>query len=395
MGIEALSGACLSFGKVESIGAAVGNVASGIGKAGPALSNFGEVMKAPLGNIINEGPVRGGFLEGFRPMNTTTDITTINTGGTIVPSFAPSVIQQAEAVAATAWKTNEPPVPMQPVLQAESIQAIAEVAEPRMIKEATYWFTDIPGPRVVKQAEIIMSLVAPKIIEHTQSQPQTRTENRVSVLPQPAPVEQEKEEIVEEKVEKKKPEERMEESEEVEKQMYLEDGDASAQRRTEIRGAIVKARVEADRLGLKKIAGWLVAKFLPGEHEGNRSQVVRKIGPDGSYQETVEAIAGAGELESKEKAVEKFDAIVAEKKPVKFGKNGNPVGNTDVARVFKYRFIKPIQAHEEVVKRVVKKKVLVSQAPAPSAVTEKKEIKIEHNLQELNPALADVFQKAA
>lgn len=420
MGIEALG----------SIGSAMGSVASGIGKvsagAGPAMANLGEAMKAPLGNIINEGPVRGGILEGFRPMNIS-DLTTINTGGTAAPSSlgeilfkspsVPVVISQAETVAAAAWKANELPTPAQPVLEAESIQAIAEAVEPRMIKEATYWFTDIPGPRVIKPAEVIMPkiepmampmvapLQVPNIVEFPKPQPQiqTRTENRVSaaptqasaVLPQPAPAEQEVEEIVEEKKERQKPKERLEEAEEIESQMYLEDENASAQRRIEVRTAVVKASLEADRLGWKNIAGWLVAKFLPGEHEGNRSQVVKKTGPDGSYQETIEAITGAGEFESGEKAVERFDGIVAEKKPVKYGKNGNPVGNIDIARVFKYRLIKPIQAYEEVVKRVIKKKVPVSQAPAPSVVTEKKEIKVEPNLQEISPALAGVFKKAA
>ena len=390
MGIEvlgsigsAISGACLSVGKMESI-------ASGIGKAGtgaaPALSGFGEAMKAPLGNIISEGPVRGGLLKGFRPMNIS-DITTIHTGGTVAPLGEilfkplnePAVIQQAEAVAAIAWRASELPTPAQPVLQAESIQGIA-VAE------------------VVNPAEVIMPLVVPNIVEFPKFQPQiqTKTENRVStapvqtpaVLPQPAPVEQEVEEIVEEKVKKQKPEERREEDTETDSQMYLEDENASAQRRIEVKAAVTKASVEADRLGLKKLAGWLVARFLPGEHEGNRSQVVKKTGPDGSYQETVEAIAGVGDFESERKAVEKFDEIVADKKPVKYGKEGAPVANNDVARVFKYRIFRPAPVHEIVIKRVKRQRMQV----VPGRETE---IKAEKSLEELDPILAGVFQKAA
>lgn len=382
-------------------------IAGGIGRAAPVAGASLESMFGPkIGSIMPEG----GSLMGAKNLGTI-DLN----GGTKMPGLSPvggeilfqvpsvpNVIQQAETVAATVWGKSELSTPVQPILSAESIQAIAEVVEPRMIKEATYWFTDVPGPRVIKPAEVIMPKVEPMIVPI-----QTRTENRVSarpavapataILPKPAPVEQEVEEIVEEKVKKQKPEERLEETEEIESQMYLEDENASSQRRIEVREAVVKARVEADRLGLKNIAGWLVAKFLPGENEGNRSQVVRKTGPDGSYQETVEAITGAGEFETGEKAVERFDGIVAEKKPVKFGKSGNPVDNIDIARVFKYKLIKPIQVYEEVTKRVIKKKVLVSQTenPVPTAEIPKNEIKAEPNLEELSPALADVFKKAA
>lgn len=330
-----------------------------IGRAGPALANFGEVMKAPIGNIINEGPARGGFL-----------------GGEILfqakPSVVPNVIQQAESVAAAAWGKSILPVPGPTELSVPKIEPI--VAEPAPAHLRAPNIVEFPKPQVIMSPAL-------------EPQAKIKAENKVSaapaqstaVLPQPAPAEQEVEEIVEEKVKKQKPEERLEEAEEIESQMYLEDENASAQRRIEIREAIVKARPEADRLGLKRIAGWLVAKFLPGEHEGNRSQVVRKTGPDGSYQETVEEIAGTGELESEEQAVSRFDKVVADKKPVKYGKNGNPVGNIDIARVFKYWLIKPKQASEEAVKRVVKKK----------------EIKAEPNLEEISPVLAEVFQKAA
>lgn len=391
MGIEAIG----------SIGSAMGSVASGIGKAGSSLdSMFGPKM----GSIMPEGG--------------TIDLI----GGINKPGFSPvggEILFQAP---------SELPSPTQAVTQVESIlsqarfNVITPVAEPRITGEAAYWFTDVPSPRVIRPTEVLMPEIEPitTIVEFPRPQTvtfpilepktetagkamtKTSTENRTStavvpvILPQPAPAEQEVEEIVEEKKEKQELKERLEEDIETEKQIYLEDENASTQRRVEVREAVLKARIEADRLGLKNIAGWLVAKFLPGEHEGNRSQVVRKTGPDGSYQETVEAIAGAGELESREKAVEKFDAIVAEKKPVKVGKNGTPVGNIDIARIFKYRLIKPVQAHAEVIKRVVKKKMPVSQAQnsMPVVTTEKKEIKTEPSLEELNPALAEVFQKA-
>lgn len=343
------------------LGSAIGNIAGSIGKAAPALASFGEEMKAPIGNIVNEGPVGLADLKATVPL------------GEI--------------------RFNEPLSVPNVLAEAESILAQARIPEPK----------EVFGEVIMPQVEPMVFPVAIPVISPAldiQAGSQLKTESRVSaapaqspaILPQPAPVEQEAEEkvkkIVKKKVKKQEPEERLEEDMETESRMYLEDEESSAQRRIEIWKAIVKARSEADRLGLKKIAGWLVAKFLPKEHAGNRSQVVKKTGPDGSYQETVEAITGAGEFESGEKAIERFEGIVAEKKPVKYGKAGIPVATKDVARVFKYRLIKPVQPHEEVVKRVIQKKVSVPQlSVVPPVAGGKKET----SLEELNPALAEVL----
>ncbi len=387
--------------ELGSIGSAMGNITGSIGRV-PSLASLGSVLEAPTSAVSLDGPVAS--LEGFIPMGMTDLVTPPKLGGTLKPvlgitpageiNFNVPALKSIEAVEPTDWPEIT-----------ESIKN-ETVVEPRIIGEASYWFTDVE-PRVVRPAEVIMPQIEPMVTPLIAPAPesaaipawmpaigtQAKTEVRNSTQPAQA-VAAQVEEIVEEKVQQE-PEEVLEEEEITERKLYLEDHEASAVRKHEIRQAIIKARAEANRLGLDKIAGWLVAKFLPAEYDGNRSQIVKKSGPDGSYQETVEAITGAGEFESGETAVKKFDWIVAEKKPVKFGKNGNPVGNADVARVFKYRLIKPIQAHEEVVKRVTKKKVLVSQAPAPSAITEKKAIKVEPNLEEVSPALAEVFKKAA
>lgn len=267
--------------------------------------------------------------------------------------------------------------------------------EEEVLAEANHWL-GISEPKV---APIVipnrLEYPTPQVLVSPVSEP---TVKQVQILTTQGALktkEQVMEELVEEKV-MKDTKDTLEEEETVEKVKYLEDEQAISQRKYEIKEAVAKAKVEADRLGLSRITGWLVAKFLPAEHEGNRSQVVKKSGPDGSYQETVEAIAGVGELESNEKAVERFNSIVVEKKPVKYGKMGTTVAPEDVARVFKYRLIKPVQPHEEVVKRVLKKKVLAPQlSVAPAEVSEKKGIKVETSLEELNPALAEVFQKAA
>src|SRR3989338_8862271 len=432
MGIEAIG----------SIGSAMGSVASGIGKvsagAAPAMASVGGLkgfggleglapaglsalpdvggIAGSLGEFkasvplasFDKGPITGGFLEGFKPMSAA-DITTINTGGGVASAqlgeilfkapSKPAVISQAEIVVAAAWEKSTLPLSKPTEVFPEVVlkQPAWDVFAPEAVPLKAPNIVEFPKPQI-----ITLPILEPNTETAGKAMTKTSTENRISaavapaVLPQAVLQEQEVEEIEEEKMEKQKLEERLEEEEEIERQVYLEDEDASAQRKIEIRAAVVKARAEADRLGLDKIAGWLVSKFLPGEHAGNRSQVVRKTGPDGSYQETVEAIGGAGEFESGEKAVERFDGIVAEKKPVKLGKNGNPVGNKDVARVFMHWLVKPIQATEEVVKRVVKKKAPPAQQSTASAVaTEKKIIMTEPNLEQLSPALAGVFQKAA
>lgn len=161
----------------------------------------------------------------------------------------------------------------------------------------------------------------------------------------------------------------------------MEDEKASAVRRFEIKQAIKLAN-------LSTIVGSVVARFLPGEHAGNRSQALHEKGLDGSYEETVEAIASSGEFSSAEQAEKRFDEIVAEKKPVKNSKEGNPVANSVVARVFKYRAVKPPAAVEITRKRFVKKQV---QVPVGQAVVEPEP---ETSLEDY-PELAEVFQKAA
>lgn len=141
---------------------------------------------------------------------------------------------------------------------------------------------------------------------------------------------------------------------------YVEDEEVSDQRRQVIREALEKAKLEADRLGLKGISGLQIARFLPPEYEGIRSQIVKKDGPDGSYQETIEAISSIGEFDS-QVAQERFDMVVSEKKPVKKAKEGNDVSKEDVGRVLKYRIFKPVKAHEVFVTRITKKKVPLNQ----------------------------------
>lgn len=204
------------------------------------------------------------------------------------------------------------------------------------------------APKFLEQTLLVAKPVIPKAVA---LEPMTipvpkiepivapRVEN--AVLVQPALREKKVEKKVLEKVVEEKPKESLEEEEWVKKMVYLEDEEASFQRKLEIRLAVKRARKEADRMGFERITGALVARFLPSEHESVRSQVIKKTGPDGSYQETIEVIAGTGELGSEEEATKRFEAVVDEKKPVKLGKDGKVVEPEAVARVYKYHLFKP------------------------------------------------------
>lgn len=383
MGIEAISGACLSFGKVGSIGSAIGSVASAVGRgvssvgrisveAGPAVGH--------IGRIVNEGQVNLADLKNTVPLGEIRFNEPLSVPDVLAE--AESIIVQAQRPAIFSPVTLNEVKGINPGIYSSLITQNDNKVEPAILPQVEPMIVPFPALN-------ILEFPKPKVVVSPAAEPFTKTEN--ATTPQTQLIE-EKEELIEESVIKESPKESLEEEEIVEKRLHLEDEEASVQRKYEIREAIVKAKVEADRLGLKKITGWLVAKFLPPEYEGNRSQIIKKKGPDGSYQETVEEIAGVGELESEEQAVNRFDKVVAEKKPIKWGKEGTPVENKDVARVFKYRLVKPAQAHAEVVKRVIKKSSVVSIKSAgvntnpPQGWTEETSLKD-------YPSLTEVFPK--
>lgn len=355
------------------------NVEAGTISGGPdmgaAISTVGSI-----GQIVNEGPVAPAFLENTMPLS----VNRFNPIGEII--FKPSeplVIQQAESIASEAWAASEP-------LKAEAVVA-----------EANHWLgVDVMLEGVLSEVEgrPIASIQNEDSIASPASGAASLQNDRRMVNPQVetvvasqlVPNEQEAEEVIEEKVAVEESKESLEEEDLMQKRLYLEDEKASGQRRYEIKAAILEAKAEAERLGLTGITGWLVAKFLPAEHEGNRSQALKEQGPDGSYLETVQAIALSGEFDSEAAAQERFNEIVTKKKPVKNGQEGNPVKNEDVARVFKYRIVKPPLAYEITVKRVKQK------APVPSGqiVQTQTATKAETSLEDY-PELAEVFQKAA
>ena len=340
----------------------------GVGVAGAA---------APV--VVNEGPVRS--LEGFRPMNAS-DITTIDIGGTIAPT-QPLVIAQAEEVAVSAWEKAETIISeaRKPVIEPVVLPRIEPMIVPLVIPE--------PNPELLLQPVVSPVL---ELAAKTASKPATKTVYQAApaIFPQPVLQEEQVEEVVMEKKVEEPEDELEEEEEETEKRLFLEDEKASAVRKFEIKQAVKLAFASVKNAKLSTIAGSLVAAFLPGEHAGNRSQALAEKGPDGSYEETVEAIASSGEFSSPEQAEKRFEEIVAEKKPIKSSIEGSPVAEEDVARVFKFRAVKPPAAVEIFTKRVVKKKVQVFAGPA---VTESKPETNETSLKDY-PELEEVFGKA-
>ena len=144
------------------------------------------------------------------------------------------------------------------------------------------------------------------------------------------------------------------EDEEVEELVakYLVDEEVSEERRIEIRHAVRLAKIEAEKEGVVEIEGWRIVKHLP-EHAGIRSQVVKKNGPDGSFDETLEEIV-ARKFTSEQEAIEKSDSIVFQKQPVKRGRHGTIVPFEAVAKVFKRHLVKK-HPSKEVIARIVKK----------------------------------------
>lgn len=371
-------------GATGAISAAPSGISLGNGlEFGPALGI------ADIGPIVNEGPVSFSGLENTMPY-------ILDTGKINTFSFAKQIIAEPQAALVVeqggANLISEVPDVFQTAFAdinldpAQNDRWVIPQVEPLIVPGLDVQ----PAPIILGPAVDIKP--NPILEEQALSSVSSQSENRISVhqavsqvLEQPAPQEQEVEEEVIEVVKVENKEKDLEE-EELETNRFVEDEQASGVRKHEIKEAIVKAKSEANRLGLKGIAGWLVARFLPAEHSGNRSQIIKENGPDGSYQETVEAIAEAGQLESEELAVKRFDLIVEEKKPVKLGKDGQKVEQQDLSRVFKYKLVKP-KAEEIIVKRFIKKKVL---QPFVRAV----ETKIETSLADF-PDLEKVYQKAA
>lgn len=342
-------------------------------EAGPSgavgLAGTVPVAVGEFSTIVKEGPVSRGALE-----NTMT-IAKFNPIGEIVfkPSV-PSVLEQAQAIAAAAWEKSEltPQVPQEVLL-----------------------------PVVLPRAE---PLVAPRVepAPALQTSPAPKTEARVShqvsrvVSPQPLLKEKEMEEVVEEKIRVDEPKESLDEQEEIIKKerFYLVDEPVLVQVQSEVDQAVEKGKEEAENLGLgKRIIGFIVAKFIPAQHEGNTGGAVKPHGFDGTIPARKEAIAARKEFSSKKEV----EAVVLENRPVSIGENGELASPQEIRTTFRDRYVKPHEALNIVERRITrKKKVLGFLGQAPISVIAKEEIKPkpETSLEDY-PELAEIFQQVA
>lgn len=316
----------------------------------------------------------------------------------------------------TIWETVEPvPKGAQSAAAKEPVKpTVTELEQPAVERPAVFkptWELVVPQveplmiPAVlekIKQGKLVRPRTEPagKIASSIslQSSLQSSGKNGVSSQVTPAQAieefvagEQELTETTQEMVEKKEggiAEEQISK----EKKRYLVDERALKNRLYEVRQAMKKARAVVQLQGLgEKILGRLVAQFIPAEHPGVRSQIVQPFGPDGSYEDTKEGIAG-GEFSSEDQ----IEQVVLENAPVKIGKTGQVVKEEAVQKVLRHWIVKLAPIQEIVTRRVIKKQLQTSAGSRTvSQVTSQKvEEKPETSLKDY-PALEEVFSPAA
>lgn len=168
------------------------------------------------------------------------------------------------------------------------------------------------------------------------------------------------------------------------------DEKVAEQRVYEISEAIDLAEAEAKAEGVKEISGPRILKFIH-LHIGLISRIARKLRKDGSLDETLKELS-ARRFRSSSEAKKQTKELVAQKEPVKRGKEGRAVKEGAVERVFKYHLIKR-SPNEEVVGRVVKKQVVqTGNAKVIQFMAVEPAIK-ERTIEDAG--LAEVFKKAA
>lgn len=398
------------------------------------VSSFEAAPSLGISSIVNEGPVRG-FLEGFSPMNRT-NITTIDRGGAIAPlgeiifnpspRIQPSRIQQdGEGLGAQIWEIPEPPSIDKPAaelinqetkvfsgeLQAEQIATAAwnKVESPASVFPEAEW---VILPDVVDQrtGTDLQELAQPDLNRRVDSHPQPELGRVTSTGEAPAAgigaeaihVPAAREQIVEEVAEESKlvadkanQQTREAQEEEViqSKRAYLVDQPVLAQVLLEADQAVEKGEKEAERLGLsKKLLGYLIAKFIPGQHEGNTGGAVKPYGVDGAIAARKEAIAATNEFSSKKEV----KAVILGNRPVTIGEEGERASKNEIRTTFRDLIVKPTKLMEIVEKRIKRIAGIRIETPvqplAPWFEGERVVLKTENSLEDLD--LEEVFQRA-
>jgi len=286
-----------------------------------------------------------------------------------------------------------------------TVPRIEPFSGPEVLKEASHWLGIVEAEAVVRPGLTAVGEPQPFDYSYAVSRiarpaASTSAAIQAEVVYAPAIKEQLVQEAV--RVEETKVEDRLDEASEIREEeeieeltvKYVEDEEVSSQRRFEIREAIRKAKLEAEKEGLSAIEGWRIKKYLQPEHAGIRSGIAEPGIPDGSLVETYQDIS-VENYDSEEQANRLADSVITEKKPVKKAKEGKKVKERDIARVRRDPFLKR-HPTEEVVARVVKKKILAEKLGQKSVLHEVKPQVTEGTIED-HPDLAEAFalQKAA
>lgn len=325
-------------GSIGSIGAV--SAGPSIGPSIGSISGRGFEGRGGFSpSFVNEGPVAPAFLENTMPLT----LNKFNPIGEIIFNPATSVLNQAEEVAAAAWENSEP---VSVIQQAEQVAEKAwEVWKPegRMVQFKAEPIVPSEADRIqvirvleattqagikpeVSKKWVVNALPVTQAQARPDSQAQTWTETIQQVVEQQEVIEEEKNDQQLETSKK-------EQSREI-RRRYVVDDKALSQIVVEVKAAVVKAKEVAVKLGIR-LTGLLVDKFLPGQHPGNESEVVKGKGPDGSIPERKEAIKAHGEFSSELEAENTAVRIAYEKPPVAIRPDGQPVSTEDIYRVYK------------------------------------------------------------
>lgn len=395
---------------IEAIASVASGIGSAMGRIGPSLGRIGgeglSLRSGPVsgfGNFVNEGPVGPAFrLENTMPL--------------ITSKFnpVPSLLEQAENVAANIWKATEPANEITPFDGEATIpETFIEAFAPAKSDSA-------PIGRISVPEEAVIAVTLPKVDQNGDQRTQTaleaagmidlsqnvanhlapeakevyqRSQIKPETIPQPVLVEKtQKEEAV---AQDNKTEERnytsQEENVETLMLKHVEDIEVAQARLFEIREAIGKARIEADTDGSSEIEGWRIKEKLLSE--GRRSGILDQDDPggsipDGSRVETIDELA-VQNYKSEEEANQKSESLVSKKKPVKRARYGNSVAQKTVDIVKKY-FPFGKRWAGEIATRIIRRKMEISGRNLQPITTKIEEV-VESRIED-NPALAQVFK---
>lgn len=413
-----IEGGTISSGSASVPSAGVSAVTSGV------ATNAASIEMGPvgvgIGNSVNEGPVAPSFLENTMPLS----INRFNPAGEII--FNPSSItQQAEEVAAAAWKASEPASVIQETeqvaartweaplaSQGETLEAVrSSLVVNSIVKDPEQpAVVSLPNPARGLDVRVITNpFLAPKEESAPQSIVQTRAESRATsavarVTSTPTKKEVWVEQVVEEKKyvvgdhKKDEPNTKKSEKEAVVKVKFVEAVQVSERRRLEIKAAVKKAKAEVEKSGLRGITGRLVRKLLANTFWEHKSPIVGE-GKDGTINPTAEEMErDTTEYKDAKEAEGALVQVVAKHIPIQKGEGGRLATVGEVREVLEGKEKENLRSQtptEIVISRLVSGNVEVTSTGqvVNTVVEEKEEVVGEPTLKSLG--LEELFPKAA